>query len=196
MLQNTFVGADSPELMDLPESDEALAARASVDEAAFTELYRRYVDAVYRFCLIRLGNRHLAEDCTSEIFTTVVAALPRIRYDRFRGWLFNVARNEVATYYRRHRAMLSLDTVGEMSSSEDIELLTEQALTCEEIFRHVSKLTPDQQSVIALRFAGLTGPEIGETLDRSGAWVHTTQYRAIRALRSVMQVNEPERAKQ
>ncbi len=186
MLSNPFASDATPALHVIPETDEALAARASIDEAALAELYRRHVGAVYRFCLLRLNNRQLAEDCTSEIFTRVVSAIDRFQPDRFRGWLFTIARNEVTNVYRQNRTTFSLDVAEDVSSSDDIEAMTEQSLALQEVARHLSALTPDQRAVIELRFAGLTGQEIAVAMNRNDAWVHTTQYRAIRALKSRM----------
>ena len=38
------------------------------DATAFGRLYDRYVDAVFRYVLFRVGDRTLAEDVTSETF--------------------------------------------------------------------------------------------------------------------------------
>lgn len=45
--------------------DAVLVASAKEDAAAFDALYRRYVTGVYRYCLLRCGNVHDAEDLTA-----------------------------------------------------------------------------------------------------------------------------------
>src|SRR5436853_7415387 len=47
---------------------ELVAAAQQGDQAAFGQLYDRYVDVVFRFILFRVGDRPLAEDLTSEPF--------------------------------------------------------------------------------------------------------------------------------
>jgi hypothetical protein len=55
----------------------ALVARAKRgDREAYTLLYRRYLDDVYRFALGRLGNREAAEDAVQNIFVRALTALP------------------------------------------------------------------------------------------------------------------------
>ena len=53
-------------------------------------------------------------------------------------------------------------------------------------------LTNDQRQVVELRLAGVTGPEIRETLGRSRSWVDTTQHRAVQKLRAVLAPDEEE----
>ena len=82
------------------EDDDALVAAAREDPAEFAVLYRRYVDAVYRYCHRRLGNREAAEDATSLVFTKAIDALPRYRAGGFRAWLFAIAHNTIANELR------------------------------------------------------------------------------------------------
>lgn len=74
--------------------DRTHAARARVDRGVFAELYRRYVDGVYWYCLGRLREATMAEDATSQVFAQALAALPRYRdHERetaFRAWLLYV----------------------------------------------------------------------------------------------------------
>ena len=65
------------------------------DEAAFTALYRRHKDAVYRFALLRTGSPALAADVTQETFVHLITR--SAQFDATRGsvaaWLCGVARN-------------------------------------------------------------------------------------------------------
>src|SRR4051794_15541573 len=92
----------------VPEAEPelvALVARAKGgDREAYTVLYRRYLDDVYRFALARLGNREAAEDAVQTIF---VRALPALRscheHAAFVGWLFTIARNVIPDQWRARR---------------------------------------------------------------------------------------------
>src|SRR5438067_12421225 len=77
------------------DADRDLVPRALGDRDAFANLYARYAERIYWYCYLRLGNRELAEDATSLTFTKALAALPTCREDRFRAWLFRLARNVV-----------------------------------------------------------------------------------------------------
>jgi len=191
MLELSTTPGTAMELTALSESDEMLSVRAVTDPVAFTELYRRYVDKIFGFCLLRLGDRQRAEDCTSQVFTHVIEALPRFRPGNFRSWLFTIAYNEVVDSQRRNRATLPLEAAefeqSERSGADDVE---DRNLALIEIQNHLSRLTADQRSVIEMRLSGLTGKEISQALGKSAAWVHTTQYRAVGRLRALMTGNE------
>ncbi len=83
----------------------ALVARAkSGDREAYTVLYRRYLEEVFRFALVRLGSREAAEDATQMVFVRALAALPSCRENAaFVGWLFAIARSVVADQWRERR---------------------------------------------------------------------------------------------
>ena len=85
------------------EYDESLAVRAANDPAAMTELYRRFVVRVDRYCRRRLQDPELAEDVTSQIFLKVLEGLRKRRVENVASWIFTIAHNEVVSQYRRRR---------------------------------------------------------------------------------------------
>ena len=83
-----------------PHAEYALLARLkNGDEAAFTALYRRHKDAVYRFALLYCGAAGTAADVTQDTFVHLMTKAAQ--FDPTRGtvgsWLCGVARN-VAGY--------------------------------------------------------------------------------------------------
>ena len=59
-------------------TDAALVVAAKTGDArAFGELYERYRDAIYRFCLARTGTSHDAEDLTSDVFMKALQSIDR-----------------------------------------------------------------------------------------------------------------------
>jgi RNA polymerase sigma factor (sigma-70 family) len=171
--------------------DRVLVARARVDRAVFAELYRRYVDGIYWYCLGRLRETTIAEDATSQVFTQALAALPRYRdHERetaFRAWLFRIAHNVVIDAVRARRGHESLATVANLLDDRN---LPEEAVILDEAQRAVwdlvATLPPEQRSVVELRLVGLTGMEIAVVLGRSRGAVDTAQSRAVARLRTLM----------
>ena len=49
-----------------------LIEEARTNYNAFSVLYRRHYDALFKYCVHRLFDRHLAEDITSQVFLRVV----------------------------------------------------------------------------------------------------------------------------
>lgn len=183
--------------MTQEEADSVLVARARRDRAAFAPLYDRYVVAIYRYCFRLLGNREAAEDATSETFTKAIAALPR-HHERagsasFRGWLYTIAYNAAMDTHRRKPA-ISLGATWEGVDPGPLpDEHAESREAHDELHRHIADLTADQQAVIHLRLAGLTGAEIADALGRTPQAVKSIQFRAIHKLRQALRDGEEDR---
>jgi RNA polymerase sigma-70 factor (ECF subfamily) len=175
------------------DSDARLVTAALADRSAFAALYRRYVDAIYRYAYHRLGTREQAEDATSQIFLKALVALPSHKPDRsFRSWLFTIAHNVVTDCYRARRPQEPLDLVAELedrtSSPEDEALHIVQR---DEIRKMLQLLPNDQRRILELRLAGLTSVEIGEVLGKSAGAVKVAQSRSIARLRKSFGGEQP-----
>jgi RNA polymerase sigma-70 factor (ECF subfamily) len=183
-LPQTAIGGDD----DLTAADDrTLVARARVDRAMFAELYRRYVDGVYWYCLGRLREPAVAEDATSQVFAQALAALPRYRdHERetaFRAWLFRIAHNVVVDAVRARHSHETLATAADLMDHrhqpEEVAIRNEAQRA---IWDLVATLPPEQRSVVELRLVGLTGMEIATVLGRSRGAVDTAQSRAVARL--------------
>jgi RNA polymerase sigma-70 factor (ECF subfamily) len=181
----------APENAADPLSEGDLVARAKRDPQAFAALYNLYLSPIHRHCYRRLGNREAAEDATSQVFTKVLAALPRFdeRAGSFRGWLFTIAEHVLIDYYRAtrgHHALEEADFVVDDSPSP--EELAVRADTERGLRKAVAQLPDRQRQVVELRLAGLTGPEIGRVLGCRAKTVDVAQFRAVAKLRTLLGV--------
>jgi len=170
----------------ISETDGSLAARAATDPFALTELYRRYLPGIDRYCRLRLRNPDLVEDVVSQVFLRVIEGLRRSRVESVRPWIFAIAHNEVVNAWR-HRPTVGLDSLSERASQERSP--EEQAIAAgdaSEIWALISRLSAGEQRVVELRMVGLTNGEIGVILGKSYAWVGTNQYRALNRLRQML----------
>jgi RNA polymerase sigma-70 factor (ECF subfamily) len=174
-------------------TDAELVRRAQADPEAFVDLYSRYVDPVFRYCTRRL-TRAAAEDATSITFLNALKAIRRFDPDGsgFRPWLFTIAHNAVIDQLRLrpHDPIDGIDLVEEGPTLDDYVIANERR----RLFgRTVRRLTPDQQQVIHLRLAGLSGAEIADVMDKSPGAVRISQHRAIKELRRLMGLLEADR---
>jgi RNA polymerase sigma-70 factor (ECF subfamily) len=87
------------------ESDELeIIKSARQDPKAFGELYKLYVEQVFRYLYSRTGNVHEAEDITAQAFLTAFESFERFRQDgHFASWLFTIARNKAIDHFRQRR---------------------------------------------------------------------------------------------
>src|SRR3954471_954517 len=95
-------------------TDARLAIAASQgDDDAFAVLYERYAPRFTGYLTRLVGDEHLAEDVTHEVF---VSALRRLRDDRppiaFGPWLYRIARNAAIDVHRRAQLARQVPLLG------------------------------------------------------------------------------------
>src|SRR3954451_5484018 len=110
-------------------TDARLTIAASQgDDDAFAVLYERYAPRIGAYLMRLVGDEHLAQDLTHEVF---VSALRRLRTDRppiaFGPWLYRIARNASIDVHRRAQIVrqVPLDGAGEERQSLSRETAAE-----------------------------------------------------------------------
>jgi len=150
-------------------------------------LYQTYLTPIYHFAFRQVGNRSEAEDITSDVFLKMVRGLPEFRGESsFKNWLYCLAKNTAADYWRRHyqKPLTSLDGQPEISSpvlaeAEDIESLMERKETA--VKKILSLLPENYRQVLELRF--LKNYSLRETAAELNLTLGNTkviQYRALK----------------
>lgn len=171
------------------QDELALLARARKLEAdALSQVHEMYYAPIFRYVAFRVGDRTLAEDLTSEVFTRLLGALrdrtaPAPR-NTLRGWLYGVAARVVSDYFRKRYRAPEVDLDESLVSREAGPAeAVEAMLTREDLKRAMAGLTEEQQNVLALRF-GYDMPiqEVARTLGKTEGAVKQLQARAIAAL--------------
>lgn len=180
--------------LDVQESEEALVALAVTgDSSAFTQLYDRYYDRVYRHLLYRLRRTEDAEDLTQQVFLQAWRAVGRYRPTGapFAAWLFTIAHNLVVSFYRHHRLELEHDEhPDEMAAPSDLdpEQRAEITFDQERLRRAIAELKAEQQLVVTLRFLeNLPHRDIAVALGKSEGAVRVIQHRALQDLRRILE---------
>lgn len=167
-------------------SDERLALRAAGgDRRAFEEIYRRYHQDLYRFCLAMVGNPQDAQDTLQNTMVKVLRGLPgEKRTIRLKPWLFRIARNESIESLRKRRDNSELE-----SQQGAVTGVTETAETRERLrtlLADLEQLPERQRSALVLReLSGLDFEQIGTTFGTSAAVARQTLYEARLSLRQL-----------
>ncbi|MBV7333457.1 RNA polymerase sigma factor [Chloroflexi bacterium TSY] len=172
------------------KNDQELAQSAKQDEAAFTELYRRHVDRVYRFCLLRVGNVEDAQDLTGQTFMAVLESIGRYRPSgSFAAWLLRIARNKTVDHLRKKKNLLPLEPVWWTQPSNEIledslEARVSKQMEQERLVRALHSLSPERADALYLRFFGeLSNGEVAQVMEKSEAAVKMLIHRGIQDLR-------------
>lgn len=170
--------------------------RAKSDPAAFGELYDRYVGQIYHFVRARVRDDGQAEDITAEVFLKALRHIKTYRHQGrpFSCWLYRIAVNAVASYYRGQRAQLSLD--------DDLDLPAVVVDPLDEViardrirtvWQAVDRLPPQQRAAMILKFSDdLTLEDVGAILGKSPAAAKLLIYRAVQRLRRELALPEAE----
>ena len=161
-----------------------VSAAAGLESAeAANDLFERYHDRIYAFCMSRTRNPADAEDATQTAFMHALNGLRRGVVPQFElTWLLRIAENVCHSMHRRayrryERDELPTDVV---SGQEDMSLVTGRY----EALCHAVESLPDQQrrAILLREWRGLSYDDIAEELGLSHAAVETTIFRARRSL--------------
>ncbi len=174
----------------LSESEESLIARAARDADAFGVLYERHVDRIYNYIYYRVGNVHDAEDLTARVFYRALAHIDEYR-DRgapFAAWLYRIAHNLVANWYRdrgrRHDIRLD-DLVGIAERGDGPEHLAERSEEARVLLSAMSTLPAERQQLLILKFVeGMSNVEIARVMGRTEGAIKSLYHRTLIALRN------------
>jgi RNA polymerase sigma-70 factor (ECF subfamily) len=171
------------------DKDGGLVIKAHSDQAAFVRLYRRYYDAIFRYCVHRLFERTAAEDVTSEVFLKMVENLHHFRGNeaQFGNWLYRIAINAVNNHLRKTSRRKGLRKIA-------CEQVDDRTNDCEQFSINLAllkqamlALKPRYQTIIALRFFdNMKLIEIAEVLGSSPGTVRSQLARALEKLRKKM----------
>lgn len=171
----------------------ALERARAFDQSALGMLYRRFLPVVYRYVLARIGSVQTAEDITSETFMAVINGIGTMRaHDEltFAAWVLGIARNKVATHYRRQRT--HLEAPQSLPESEQPWAVAEEGdpLTIissreswAEVVAGLNRLTEDQRAVILYRCVlGYSTEDVARLLEKQPNAIRALQFRALASL--------------
>jgi RNA polymerase sigma-70 factor, ECF subfamily len=180
--------ADSNSYTESP--DEALAAKAADDFAAFSELYRRYLHPIYGFVRSQTPDDSVAEDITAQVFFKALSSAGTFRGDgTYRSWLFRIAHNSVFSWRERAGRALAVAEVPEKidpAPSPATQAIASEARNV--VWAKVAELPPAQREVITLKYGDdLSTEEIASVTGRSRGAVRILVHRAKTRLRNSLE---------
>lgn len=154
------------------------------------KLFKDYSQMMYNVAFGILHKETDAEDAVHEAFIRIITHLPKI---------MQISRNEIAFYLviivkniaydmlreSKHIASTDIDTLN-ISSDEDIECLTIEKLTCEEIAAELRKLPENDYEILYMYIILQFRPnEIADMLNITPDTVRQRIYRAKQKLKRI-----------
>ena len=164
------------------------------DESAFSSLVRKYQKPVHAFVWQKVGDFHIAEEITQDIFFRVYEKLQTLKNpNRFAGWLYVIAARQCFAWFEKKRVpMESLDAMpteeleelayAQYHAKQQQEFAREQQR--EVVKRLLQKLPESERTVVTLHYLGnMTCDNISEYLCVSSNTVKSRLHRARKRLK-------------
>jgi RNA polymerase sigma factor (sigma-70 family) len=167
----------------------------SIHQAGFVEFYDAYLPKVYGYVRQRVNDTPTAEDLTAAIFEKALAGWNGRRKPASQAtWLFRIARNTIASHYRRKGTRTEVvlpepdDRPAIGPGPEDRLMQIERWVLIQDSIRQLSRR---EQDIIALKFgAGLTNRAIGPIIGVSEGNVAVILHRSLRKLQAALESSQ------
>lgn len=159
-------------------------------------LYERFAETLLASLCQQVSNRQDAEDLLLEVFLAALqnTSLARFPARRQLAWLRRVARNKVIDHYR-HRALFTIQPLGQVQETEDRSLTPEQQAEKQEkwtwLLQAIEHLTPVQRELVRLRYVQeLRLTQIAALMEKPEGTVRKMLSRTLRHLKTLYEQDE------
>lgn len=158
----------------------------------FEELFEQYINRVYRFTYIKIFNKEDVEDICSIIFEKIYLNLDKFSQNKgsLESWIFTIARNEIASYYRKRKIKtVNIDEASNISCGHDLDTYLDSKIINQNLMEALKILNENELFAIACKYGGdLKNTEIAELMNISTSNVGVVLYRSMRKLKIKLEV--------
>jgi RNA polymerase sigma-70 factor (ECF subfamily) len=185
------------------KESETKRVRALVDRAqqgdrdALEELYLIHFDRIYSYLHVSVGNRHDAEDLTTQTFLKMLESIGKFRWQSapFSAWLFRIAHNLAMDHFRANRRWQPEEDVPEPEPDEgtSAEAGALESIGRKSMLELIDELSPEQQQVLTLKFVfNFANAEAATILGKTEGAIKSLQHRALVSLQKQLERRESE----
>ena len=174
----------------------ALVDRAQKgDRAALEELYLIHFDRIYSYLHVSVGNRHDAEDLTTQTFLKMLEAIDKFRWQSapFSAWLFRIAHNLAMDHFRANKRWQPEEEPPEPEPDEhsSAEHGAFESIGRKSMLELIEDLSPEQQQVLTLKFVfNFANGEAATILGKTEGAIKSLQHRALVSLQKQLEKRE------
>ena len=157
------------------------------DRSALEELYLIHFDRIYSYLHVSVGNRHDAEDLTTQTFLRMLESIGKFRWQSapFSAWLFRIAHNLAMDHFRANKRVQPEEEVPEppLDESTSAEAGALESIGRRSMLELIDELSPEQQQVLTLKFIfNFSNAEAATVLGKSEGAIKSLQHRALVSL--------------
>lgn len=144
------------------------------------KIYDSYFKDVFLYIYSLSGNKHIAEDVTSETFVKAIKSIDSFKGDcDIRVWLCQIAKNTYYSYLRKNKGLVSMNSIPEQEDNLDIEKRISMSEESMRIHQILHNLEEPYKEVFTLRvFGELSFKQIASLFGKSDNWACVTFRRA------------------
>jgi RNA polymerase sigma factor (sigma-70 family) len=171
--------------IDARTDAELVSGSMAGDKSAFAQIYDRYADRLYDFCVGMLRDYDAASDCVQETFCVAATRLHQLREpDKLRPWLYSVARNEALRRLRERRRETPAEELPDVQSDDaGPDTLSARTELADLIAEVAGGLSDRDRALLDLTFRhGMDGSELADALGVSHTNANTMVHRLRRTI--------------
>lgn len=171
------------------KEEELIKKAKNRDSEAFGLLYDHYLPAIYRFILLKIGEKATTEDLAHQVFLNAWQNIEnyQIQGFPFSSWLYRIAHNAVIDYYRTDKKNLNLENIQEIAAVNNLEEKIDQEFELNIIKAALKELPEEQQSIVIMKFVEeMTNKEIAAALGKSEGAIKTAQHRCLKNIKEII----------
>jgi len=180
-------------LQPLKEQFLLFRIRTFQDKKAFEVLLSEHAQGLRRFIYTKMPTSHDADDAFSEVCIRTWDYACRGYVDHFSGFIFTVARNVIAEFYRiraRHPSEVAIETKEyelPIESKHSGQKMTEY-VDGELMKQALAQLDDDGREVVTMRYLeGHSIKEIAEQMSKTENATSVLLHRALKKLRTIIE---------
>ncbi|MBK8566423.1 MAG: sigma-70 family RNA polymerase sigma factor [Saprospiraceae bacterium] len=172
------------------QDEWSIVQAAQANPAAFRPLYDKYFEAIFQFIYNRTQNEEVSADINSQVF---LKAMQRLGDYTFKGvpfsaWLYRIASNEVAQWYRQNKR-LRVVSVEETNLASMFEEVFEDDLERYRpyLISALDELKEADLEIVEMRFFEQRPfKEIAEVLNITESNAKVRTYRVLERLKKII----------
>jgi RNA polymerase sigma-70 factor (ECF subfamily) len=164
---------------------ELFRAFMAGNRQAFTELYLRFRQRVYSYCLRMLGSSAEADDLYQEVFIRVYQRANQFAEDKsLAGWIFTIAHNLCLNRIRDRKTFDNIDDMRYLAAPS-VDVGDDWAARIQTALNEVPE--ENREPFLLFEYQGLSYAEIAEVMKLSVPAVKSRIYRSRELLRTLLE---------
>src|SRR5436853_3686074 len=183
----TSCAEDAPARDSTEHVRELVGRGQQGDRDALEELYLIHFDRIYSYLHVSVGNRHDAEDLTTQTFLKMLESIGKFKWQSapFSAWLFRIAHNLAMDHFRANKRWQPEEDVPEPEADDATSAETGalESIGRKSMLELIEDLSPEQQQVLTLKFVfNFANAEAATILGKTEGAIKSLQHRPLASL--------------